>query len=49
MDKMMDNPWFLRITALLLAMLLFLTIKSGDENTNVGPSGTSMMLFVMSR
>lgn len=41
MDKMMDNPWFLRITALLLAMLLFLTIKSGEENTNAGTSGNS--------
>lgn len=41
MDKMMDNPWFLRITALLLAMLLFLTIKSGEENTNAGASGNS--------
>ncbi|MFX3672885.1 MAG: YbbR-like domain-containing protein [Paenisporosarcina sp.] len=41
MDKMMDNPWFLRITALLLAMLLFLTIKTGDENTNAGPSGST--------
>jgi len=41
MDKMMDNPWFLRITALLLAMLLFLTIKSGEENTNAGASGDS--------
>jgi YbbR domain-containing protein len=41
MDKMMDNPWFLRITALLLAMLLFLTIKSGDESTNAGASGSS--------
>lgn len=41
MDKMMDNPWFLRITALLLAMLLFLTIKSGEENTNAGVTGNS--------
>lgn len=41
MDKMMDNPWFLRITALLFAMLLFLTIKSGEENTNAGASGSS--------
>jgi len=34
MDKLMDNPWFLRITALLLAMLLFFTVKSEMESTN---------------
>lgn len=40
MDKMMDSPWFLRITALLLAMLLFFTVKSGDED-NKNAAGTS--------
>lgn len=39
MDKMMDSPWFLRITALLLAMLLFLTIKSGEEDLNAATNG----------
>ncbi len=39
MDKMMDSPWFLRITALLLAMLLFLTIKSDEENLNAAANG----------
>ena len=39
MDKMMDSPWFLRITALLLAMLLFLTIKSDEENLNAASNG----------
>lgn len=39
MDKMMDSPWFLRITALLLAMLLFLTIKSDEENLNAATNG----------
>jgi len=34
MDKLMDNPWFLRITALLLAVLLFFTVKSEMESTN---------------
>ena len=34
MDKLMDNPWFLRITALLLAVLLFFTVKSDMESTN---------------
>ena len=36
---MMDSPWFLRITALLLAMLLFLTIKSDEENLNAATNG----------
>lgn len=40
MDKMMDSPWFLRITALLLAMLLFLTIKADDENLNAATTGS---------
>ena len=36
MDKLMDSPWFLRITALLLAMLLFLSAKSGVKCISVG-------------
>jgi YbbR domain-containing protein len=40
MDKLMDSPWFLRITALLLAMLLFFTVKSGLED-NKNAAGTS--------
>ncbi|MCJ1909809.1 CdaR family protein [Planococcus ruber] len=40
MDKMMDNPWFLRIMALLLAFLLFFTVKSGDEAVDSAGSGT---------
>ena len=39
MDKMMDSPWFLRITALVLAMVLFLSAKSGDENLNAANNG----------
>ncbi|TWT24916.1 YbbR-like domain-containing protein [Planomicrobium sp. CPCC 101110] len=34
MDKMMDNPWFLRITALLLAFLLFFSVKADDNAAN---------------
>lgn len=34
MDRLMDNPWFLRITALLLAVLLFFTVQSEMESTN---------------
>ncbi|EIM08448.1 hypothetical protein A1A1_00080 [Planococcus antarcticus DSM 14505] len=36
MDKMMDNRWFLRITALLLAFLLFFTVQAEDS-----PTGTT--------
>ena len=39
MDKLMDSPWFLRITALPLAMPLFLSAKSGDESLNAANSG----------
>ncbi|PSL40242.1 YbbR domain-containing protein [Planomicrobium soli] len=34
MDKWMDNPWFLRITALLLAFLLFFSVKADDNAAN---------------
>ncbi|TWT02537.1 YbbR-like domain-containing protein [Planomicrobium sp. CPCC 101079] len=34
MDKMIDNPWFLRITALLLAFLLFFSVKADDNAAN---------------
>jgi YbbR domain-containing protein len=44
MDKMMDNPWFFRITALLLAMLLFFTVKSGVEtNSDAGSNMTDVI------
>lgn len=44
MDKMMDNPWFFRITALLLAMLLFFTVKSGVEsNSDEGSNMTDVI------
>lgn len=33
MDKMMDNRWFLRITALLLAFLLFFSVQAEDNST----------------
>ncbi|AYC30561.1 YbbR-like domain-containing protein [Paenisporosarcina cavernae] len=40
MDKWMDSPWFLRITALLLALLLFLTIKADQNATDLANRGT---------
>ena len=35
MDKFIDNPWLLRITALILAILLFFTVQpeSKEEGT----------------
>ena len=39
MDKMIDNPWFLRMVAFALAMLLFFTVKSGIENENLNNTG----------
>lgn len=32
MDKMFDSPWVLRVTALLLAFLLFLYVQAGNES-----------------
>lgn len=31
MDKLMDSPWFLRITALFLAILLFLSVRTDNQ------------------
>jgi YbbR domain-containing protein len=31
MDKFMDSPWFLRFTALFLALILFFSVKAEDE------------------
>ena len=31
MDKFMDSPWFLRFTALFLAIMLFLSVKAEDQ------------------
>ncbi|WP_144513232.1 YbbR-like domain-containing protein [Bacillus sp. FJAT-22090] len=42
MDKMMDNPWFLRIISLALAILLFVSVKSEIENNNMNTTGTSV-------
>ena len=34
MAKFMDRPWFLRFIALFLAIVLFITVQTGDENIN---------------
>lgn len=40
MDKLMDSPWFLRIMALLLAFLMFFTVRATDDLNNSSESGT---------
>ncbi|EMF45158.1 hypothetical protein B481_3461 [Planococcus halocryophilus Or1] len=45
MDKMMDNRWFLRITALLLAFLLFFSVQAEDNST--GSTDTSRVSEVI--
>ncbi|WP_066070787.1 CdaR family protein [Neobacillus soli] len=40
MDKLMDNPWFIKILALLLALLLYSTVAlSGSKFTDVNVPG----------
>lgn len=34
MDKLMDNPWFLRFTALALAIVVFISVKVEDGKTD---------------
>ena len=42
MDKMMDNPWFLRIVSLLFAVLLYITVQNELEDNQVNTIGTSV-------
>lgn len=42
MDKMMDNPWFLRIVSLLFAVLLYITVQNELEGNQVNTIGTSV-------
>ncbi|WP_432362020.1 CdaR family protein [Sporosarcina sp. UB5] len=39
MDNLMDRPWFLRFTALALAIILFFSVQAEDEKTNRSPIG----------
>ncbi|WP_172370576.1 CdaR family protein [Sporosarcina jiandibaonis] len=34
MDRIMDNPWFLRFTALFLAVILFYSVQTDDKEQN---------------
>jgi len=40
MDKLIDSPWFLRITALALTLLMFFTVRS-ETNTDKNTTTTS--------
>jgi len=42
MDKMMNNPWFLRITALILAIALFISVRSELESDNRNASSNDV-------
>lgn len=46
MDKMMDNPWFLRIIALLLAFLMFFTVKNTEEAAGLNARETEVLTDV---
>lgn len=43
MDRMMDNPWLLRITALVLAVMLFFVVRPDGSSTNDVDSTASGM------
>ncbi|WP_203247915.1 CdaR family protein [Sporosarcina beigongshangi] len=36
MDKLMDTPWFLRLTALFLAIVMFYSVRAAEEDKTVG-------------
>lgn len=42
MDKMMDNPWFLRIVSLLFAVLLFISVQNELDGNEINAAGTSV-------
>lgn len=42
MDKFMDSPWFLRFTALALAIALFFSVKAEEDKTNRNAVGDTM-------
>jgi YbbR domain-containing protein len=39
MDRIMDNPWFLRFTALFLAVILFYSVQTEEGEPNGGKVG----------
>ncbi|MET3574431.1 CdaR family protein [Bhargavaea ullalensis] len=45
MDKFMDNPWFLRGIAFLLAVLLFLVVKTEEDSAGRAAAGTDIAVL----
>lgn len=39
MDKLMDTPWFLRFTALLLAIILFISVQADEKDSKNKAAG----------
>ncbi|MCG7343250.1 CdaR family protein [Sporosarcina sp. ACRSL] len=42
MDKLMDRPWFLRFTALALAIILFFSVRAEGNNTSSSTIGDTL-------
>lgn len=42
MDKFMDSPWFLRLTALALALFLFFSVRADQEKSSLANAGNTM-------
>lgn len=42
MDKFMDSPWFLRLTALALALFLFFSVRAEMESSSLASTGDSV-------
>lgn len=42
MDKLLDNPWFLRLAALFLAVLLFYTVKADQDEERKNSTSEDM-------
>ncbi|SIT88137.1 CdaR family protein [Edaphobacillus lindanitolerans] len=45
MDKFMDNPWFLRGVAFVLAVLLFLVVKTEEDQAGRAAAGTDIAVL----
>lgn len=45
MDKILDSPWFLRITALFLAILLFVTVQTEEGKIKEGMGGEDLAVL----
>ena len=46
MDKIMDNPWFLRFTALFLAIILFYSVQAEEGELNGNKVGDQLDIIL---